>query len=165
MSFIELSAVLGNWGEFVGSIVVVVTLVYLTVQVRYTKQELSRSVGQERASASVNLHLNRVNNAALRRAYLKTSEPRYLQEDVDRFGISIEEADMLVWDRVAYWQYHSHTIAHIEDLPPEEHVAFDAAVQAQYTSPYVAAWYERTKSLGILNQKTVNYIDTLLEGA
>ena len=97
MSFVELSAVLGNWGEFVGSIAVVATLAYLTVQVRYTKQELSRSVGQERASASINLLLNRSANDALRKAYLKTYEPRGLQEDVERFGVTIEEADMLVW--------------------------------------------------------------------
>lgn len=165
MSFFELSAVLGNWGEFVGSIAVVATLAYLTVQVRYTKQELSRAVGQERASSSINLHLNRSVNDALRKAYLKTSESRYLKEDAERFGITIEEADMLVWDRVAQWQYHSHTIAYIDDLPREERVAFDAALRRQYASPYVAAWYERTKTFGTLNQAAVTYIDTLLETA
>ena len=34
MSFIELSEILGNWGEFIGSIAVVVTLIYLAIQVR-----------------------------------------------------------------------------------------------------------------------------------
>ena len=165
MSFVELSAVLGSWGEFVGSIAVVATLAYLTVQVRYTKQELSRSVAQERASASIQLHLNRSINDALRKAYLKASEPGYLQEDAERFGITIEEADMLVWDRVAHWQYHSHTIAYIDDLPPEDRISFDASLLRQYNSPYVSAWYERTKSFGILNQKSVNYIDSILEKA
>ena len=34
MSFVELSAVLGNIGEFIGAIAVLVTLIYLAVQIR-----------------------------------------------------------------------------------------------------------------------------------
>ena len=39
MSFVELSAVLGNWGEFVGSIGVVATLAYLAVQIRQSNAQ------------------------------------------------------------------------------------------------------------------------------
>lgn len=38
MSFVELSAVLGNMGEFVGAIAVVVTLFYLAIQVKQSKE-------------------------------------------------------------------------------------------------------------------------------
>ena len=34
MTLIEISEVLGNFGEFVGAIAVVVTLLYLTTQIR-----------------------------------------------------------------------------------------------------------------------------------
>ena len=92
---------LGNYGEFVGSIAVVATLLYLAVQVRYTKRELRRSISQERAAASIQLQQNRVANNVLRNAYLKTSQPAYLKEYAQQFGLTVEEADMLVWDRVA----------------------------------------------------------------
>ncbi len=38
MSFVELSSVLGNVGEFVASIAVLVTLIYLAVQTRQIKR-------------------------------------------------------------------------------------------------------------------------------
>ena len=56
MSFVELSAVLGNVGEFLGSIAVLVTLIYLAVQVRHSRDLLEENrkialsqVFQERA--------------------------------------------------------------------------------------------------------------------
>ena len=162
MDLMSAAQLLGNFGEFFGSIAVVATLVYLSVQVRYTKTELKRSMSQERAGTSIQLQQNRVSNDALRKAYLKTSEPGFLKDYEKRFDITVEEADMLVWDRVAYWQYHSHTIAHIEELPPDERTAFDVALRAQYTSPFVAAWYERSKSFGVLNERAVRYIDNIL---
>jgi len=42
MPFIELSAILGNLGEFVGSIAVLATLVYVSVQVNQSKELLER---------------------------------------------------------------------------------------------------------------------------
>jgi hypothetical protein len=42
MPFIELSAILGNLGEFVGSIAVLGTLVYVSVQVNQSKELLER---------------------------------------------------------------------------------------------------------------------------
>ena len=162
MDHLTFAELLGNYGEFVGSIAVVATLLYLAVQVRYTKRELKRSISQERAAASIQLQQNRVANKALRNAYLKTSEAPYLREYAQQFDLTIEEADMLVWDRVAYWQYHSHTIAHIDELPPDERAAFDVALRAQYSSPFVAAWYERSKGFGILSKRAVSYIDLVL---
>jgi hypothetical protein len=44
MSFVELSAILGNWGEFIGSIAVVATLIYLAIQVRQNSQQLQDNV-------------------------------------------------------------------------------------------------------------------------
>jgi hypothetical protein len=38
MSFIEITAVLGNLGEFVGAIAVVLTLFYVGLQVKHRKQ-------------------------------------------------------------------------------------------------------------------------------
>ena len=43
MTFTELSAILGNLGEFFGSIAVIVTLIYLAVQVRYSRDLLEEN--------------------------------------------------------------------------------------------------------------------------
>ena len=43
MDFVELSTVLGNLGEFIGSVAVLATLIYLAVQVRQSKELLERN--------------------------------------------------------------------------------------------------------------------------
>ena len=43
MSLIELSELLGNLGEFAGSIAVLATLIYLAVQVRQSKELLEEN--------------------------------------------------------------------------------------------------------------------------
>ena len=46
MSFIEITAVLGNLGEFVGAIAVVVTLFYLSVQIRQNSRSVKATAAQ-----------------------------------------------------------------------------------------------------------------------
>jgi len=43
MTFIEFSEVLGNLGEFIGSVAVLVTLIYLAVQVRHSRDLLEEN--------------------------------------------------------------------------------------------------------------------------
>ena len=51
MSFVELSAILGNWGEFIGSIAVVATLIYLAIQVRQNSQQMQDNVSSLQIAA------------------------------------------------------------------------------------------------------------------
>lgn len=153
---------IGAIGELIGSIAVLITLIYLAVQVQFAKQNLKRSVSQERMATSIALQRSRVTNEELRRAYLKTGEPAFYQEYVEEFDLTTDEADMLVWDRVAYWQYHSHTTAYIDELPGDERAAFDAPLALQYSSPFISAWYERSKRFGVLNTGATRYIGQLL---
>jgi hypothetical protein len=56
MSFIEITAVLGNLGEFVGAIGVVVTLFYVGIQVKHSKEATeanTRSLDEGRKIALV----------------------------------------------------------------------------------------------------------------
>ena len=57
MTVIELSQVLGNFGEFFGAIAVVVTLVYLAVQIRQNSRHLQQVAYQSRADATVSVSL------------------------------------------------------------------------------------------------------------
>ena len=43
MQLTEISQILGNFGEFVGAIAVVATLIYLSIQVRHSKQSIDQS--------------------------------------------------------------------------------------------------------------------------
>ncbi len=55
MSTLELSQILGNYGEFVGAIAVVLTLIYLTIQIRQNTKTTMATVRQGRAAHASNL--------------------------------------------------------------------------------------------------------------
>lgn len=56
MSALEFSQLLGNYGEFVGAIAIVITLVYLAVQVRQNTRMMRASIRQARSDSSVQLY-------------------------------------------------------------------------------------------------------------
>ena len=56
MSALEFSQLLGNYGEFVGAIAVVITLVYLATQVRQNTRMMRASIRQARSDSSVHLY-------------------------------------------------------------------------------------------------------------
>ena len=56
MSALELSQLLGGYGEFVGAIGIVVTLIYLAIQVRQNTRMMRASIRQARSDSSVHLY-------------------------------------------------------------------------------------------------------------
>ncbi len=56
MSALELSQLLGNYGEFVGAIGIVITLIYLAIQVRQNTRMMRASIRQARSDSSVQLY-------------------------------------------------------------------------------------------------------------
>ncbi len=56
MSALEFSQLLGNYGEFVGSIAIVITLIYLAIQVRQNTRMMRASIRQARSDSVVHLY-------------------------------------------------------------------------------------------------------------
>ena len=56
MSALEFSQLLGNYGEFVGAIAIVVTLAYLAIQVRQSSRMMRASIRQARSDSAVHLY-------------------------------------------------------------------------------------------------------------
>ena len=71
MTVIELSQVLGNFGEFFGAIAVVATLGYLVVQIKQAGRATIFSSEQRRSEAVMNLLLMPAHDSGLRAAMLK----------------------------------------------------------------------------------------------
>jgi len=70
MSLAELMSILGNAGEFLGSIAVLVTLVYLAVQVKHSRELLER---QQRLSRS-QVHQTRISDRIEMEMHVAESE-------------------------------------------------------------------------------------------
>ena len=56
MDHIALSELLGNYGEFVGSIAVVITLIYLVIQVRQNSNSISGSIEMQNLALNIDWH-------------------------------------------------------------------------------------------------------------
>ena len=66
MSFLETTQLLGNLGEFVGAIAVVVTLAYLAMQVKHSKEAVTantKSLDENRKLAIANAYQARADMA------------------------------------------------------------------------------------------------------
>ena len=103
MSFTELSEVLGNLGEFFGSIAVLITLVYLAVQVRHGKQLLETNrnialgqISQTNAGFRLGLqrHLTEPHIIALREK-VEQGSAVYSSTHIENFDLLSSEEKML----------------------------------------------------------------------
>ena len=56
MSALEFSQILGNYGEFVGAIAIVITLIFLTIQVQQSTRMMRASIRQARSDNAVHLY-------------------------------------------------------------------------------------------------------------
>lgn len=56
MSALEFSQLLGNYGEFIGAIAIVITLVYLAIQVRQNTRMMRASIRQARSDSAVHFY-------------------------------------------------------------------------------------------------------------
>ena len=81
---------LGNFGEFVGAFAVVVTLMYLALQVRHahrsTKADISQRLNDEIAELNRDVYLNPEFAALVNRAYAKSTLEELEPEEQQRLG-------------------------------------------------------------------------------
>ena len=105
MSISEVTQILGNIGEFVGSLLVLGTLVYLAFQVKQAKQLLQISVALGRGEASREINGLRLNNPRLLEL---EAQMRLLEPDApDNTSIFADELNCSEADanRLALWLY------------------------------------------------------------
>ncbi len=105
MSALELSQLLGNYGEFVGAIAIVITLVYLAIQVRQNTHMMRASIRQARSDNAVHLYSLAATSvvAELRE---KESHGEALTE--------VEEERMLLWN-ICIWRQQQTTFFQARD--------------------------------------------------
>jgi hypothetical protein len=87
MSFPEWTSVLGNLGDFISSIAVLLTLIYLTIQVKQAKHEVSLIGRQARATHAVSVLAPIVTSSELPRIFAKLN-----LVDYGDFGLTAEES-------------------------------------------------------------------------
>ncbi len=110
MSIMELGAL----GEFVAALAVLITLMFLTAQVRHARQESARALTQARTSNGTNIQLEIAGSEGLAAAFTRVSEPlseqpgKFVAELIQR---GVDRTDALRVDRACFalWRQHLTT--------------------------------------------------------
>jgi len=159
---------IGAVGELVGAAAVLITVIYLAIQVRHTRDALQRAVRQSRAEVSRNRLQIRATDKRLNELMVKarqsfgevTTNP-FVKVLMEQVGFDLPDALAVHSELLAEWQYRVQFILDIEELTPGERLEFDNTVRRLYgTAPLTKTWYELHGRK--LNPDVVAYIDELL---
>ena len=105
MSALEVSQLLGNYGEFVGAIAIVITLVYLAIQVRQNTRMMRASIRQARSDSAVHLYSLGA-TSVIAEIREKESRGEALTE--------VEEDRMFLWN-ICIWRQQQTTFFQAQD--------------------------------------------------
>ena len=160
---------LGALGEFFGSIVVFVTLIYVALQIRLARRELKRNVQNSWLQAVRDNWVNRIQNPQLLDAMLKADsklEPPHLQGPfmrvmVEQAGLTPREAYLLLCDQIVQWQHWVATIENLEEVSPATVARMNAAIKTFYQSSYGKVFWEHQREQNIERAAT-RYIEAVL---
>ena len=138
MTFIEITAVLGNLGEFIGAIAVVVTLFYLALQVKHGKEATeanTRSLEEGSKIALVDAYHARAAESAASFRMLADSPVaaislKHYQSGVESLTAE-EQFRFITYHRNNAVRLDASYFAYPQGLLPEHESGFEAAVKSQ----------------------------------
>jgi hypothetical protein len=163
-----------NWeaiaatGQMLGSIAVVVTLGYLSVQVRHARTDLRRSLSQGRSEAIRGLLLTRATDERLMRINTQadnafgSERPLFAAELAQRAGLTADEASAILCEQGAFWNYRLQVIPYAQELSGSDRAAFDAATRIAYGQPGVSRFFYETFAKPSAHPDAIRYIEDLL---
>jgi len=168
-----IAQLLGNYGEFVGSIAILVTLVYLSIQVRYARVQQQVSDRQTREFAIRDLQLNLAGSEGLATALVRAREAvgqepsGFVQKLVDQ-GVTHEDAIRVLAFYVAQFRNYSNTYYTTREAQQRE--ANDHAIEVAYGYSALGAlfWEHYSNSgsaLGPFGSHVQRLLDTRDPGA
>ncbi len=152
---------LGAIGEFVSSIAIVITLIFLVVETRRARDATQQSTRQARQRIRTDLSLAIAVNPQLSEAMTK------MFSDVDpevvpiasEFGLSTAEGIQIYNYTLAYCRYLEDQF--FSDLPETDRFALEAQVKVIPSNPYFAKFWEQSKEM--FDHRFQGYVDNLIE--
>ena len=161
-----------NWdaiaaiGQMLGSVAVFVTLGYLAIQVKHSRQDARRMLSQGRGEANRDIlalqcdeRINRLQDRA--NAVLGRPPYPFVSALMEQVGFTSEEATLLYWVETARWSYRVQIIPNADELSPMERNQFDGAIRSSYGRSGVGQIFYEGSKRGA-HPDAVRYIDNLL---
>jgi len=158
---------IGAVGESLGAVAVLVTLVYLSVQVRHARTQAKRALSQSRGDALRNLIEieldDRVNRIAVKADDSLGAESLapFVQALTSQTALTEEEARVLLWSQVAWWNYFLQIIPNAGELAEMERLQFDVPL-GLYGRKGVRQLFYETYIKKVGHPDAVRYIEEVL---
>lgn len=166
MSLMELSQVLGNFGEFFGAIAVGATLIYVAVQVRQAKEMAQGSAHATRAQGDMSLMTSVVDANTYNSAWEKVeavdgSMNEYGDRLIADYGFSVPEAQNMMSFCFAWMKFQEH--AFLSRITREDRRMHDAQIATWLGNPvFRKFWNDDSK--GFLDLRFVGHVEEILKG-
>ncbi|MFT7651927.1 MAG: hypothetical protein ACI9ON_002004 [Limisphaerales bacterium] len=154
---------LGSIGELVSAIAILITLVYLAVQVKYARMATVDRNRETRVNGIIEINNRLANNPDLRQAFDKTTGDEWkimLQDFASAWGVSVEEASAVFWTQSDFvwlhWAQYRSTKT-IEDQNELENI-----VRFWYSAPPTSTMMENDTFRSIYDPDFIAWVDTIL---
>ena len=155
---------IGAIAEAFGVILVLMTLVYLAIQVRDAKDQVRRSAQERRHSNLRELYLAPTQNAELASVYSRTEAawtPEIESEEqlFEAAGLSPQEA--FIWQSYqrAWWTHWREVIGNRDQLSKTQLDEINLGIRTVFTSTSAKTYL---KSMIAVKSPTMRYIDSVL---
>ena len=160
---------LGNIGEFLSAFLVLVTLLYLALQVKHARNQLQTSVQYSRLQAIRDNWLNRSQNAELLDAIVKAEEKLgsvflnhgFVRALMDEGGLTAREALLVFIDQQVQWQNWVNTIENLDNQAPNSLARMHAGIRLHYKQGYGRLFWERQRRVEY-EALPITYIEKVL---
>jgi hypothetical protein len=162
---------IGAIGQLLGAFALILVL----VQVRQAREEMRRSLHASRSDILRQLHLARATDPELTSLVQRAEDglghthptQGFVAQLVERAGLTRAEANRVLSEQMAFWQYRQQQIRHIAELDAGARFEIDGTIRLAYGPGGISAvsrlWYETLRP--ILNPDTVRYVDSVLARA
>jgi hypothetical protein len=162
MNWEEVSAI----GQLLGSVAVFVTLGYLAIQVKHSRQDARRALSQGRGEANRDVlalqsdeRINRLFDKA--NVVLGTPPSTFASALMEQVGLTSEEASLLTWLEITRWTYRLQIIPNVDELSSMERAQFDGAIRASCGMPGVTRLFYESVKRGA-HPDALRYVENLL---
>jgi hypothetical protein len=158
---------IGAVGELLSAVAVLVTLIYLAVQVKNARVEMQQSILQYRDQGLQNLMLEGNRNSTLTSAYVKASKmygaPPVVEAVLDASDLTPEEAHAYSQYQIAWWFYRAETVRNISELSESQRDDFDSNIFFSYSRGLGKVWFDEWKTGRGVGDPTIEYCSHVLE--
>ncbi len=152
MSALEFSQLLGNYGEFVGAIAIVITLVYLAIQVRQNTRMMRASIRQARSDSAVHLYSLGATSVV---AEIREKESR------GEALTEVEEERMFLWN-ICIWRQQQTTFFQARDGLLDVQTADEQSIIVRNLLQYRSARRFWTAQKSSLDSRFVAWVDGVI---